>query len=526
MKVRLTLFLTVMVAFAVRAQYFQYSQYNFTDQRVNPAMVASSDYASVGFIFRDQNTGASDIGLKTSMVSVAYPFLNGRTGQRWSGLGLALMDDRSGGIFATQEASLSYAINIFLSRLQFLSLGFKGLYRQRRVDLGGLYTGAQYIRDRGFDESLFNGENFGLLRSQFATFSAGLYWQQNDREGNRVAWWGISFFDLNRPQDSFSGIDNALHSTLVASGGLRFDGQTLSFFPQFMLTRSSSKNVLNLGVTTSYELKPYPNSVAGRVDLITNYVPGRSAILGLQLHRETFSVGFSYDVPAGMNNPANRGAFEVALQLRRLVDPVVRNRTARNRTARKRKSNIRRKNERSRVAKRATPTDALRDSVVREQVVPASGSDSVSHIEPVESTLRASLRHKADSVMAGAQAGQLSHEPFIIDKLTLRFNFEFNSTDLDEQSMKYLDDLSEALKENPHMHVKLTGHTDNIGSASFNQRLSVYRANVVRNYLIDRGVDGEKIQADGKGLSEPLNANRTEEERALNRRVELVIYYQ
>lgn len=92
--------------------------------------------------------------------------------------------------------------------------------------------------------------------------------------------------------------------------------------------------------------------------------------------------------------------------------------------------------------------------------------------------------------------------------------------------MKYLDDLSVALKENSLMKVRITGHTDNIGSASFNHRLSVYRANVVRNYLIARGVEGERILAEGKGLTQPLNENRTEEERSMNRRVELVIYYQ
>ena len=99
------------------AQYFQYSQYNFTDQRINPAMVAASDYASVGFIFRNQNTGAPDIRLKSSMVSAAYPFLNRRSGKRWSGLGVSLMDDRSGGIFSLQEASVSYALNVFFKSL-------------------------------------------------------------------------------------------------------------------------------------------------------------------------------------------------------------------------------------------------------------------------------------------------------------------------------------------------------------------------------------------------------------------------
>lgn len=401
MKIRAIVLLALVCPLAAKAQYFQYSQYNFTGQRINPGVVASSDYASADLIFRNQNTGASDIALKTSMVSVAYPFVSGRTGKRWSGVGVTLMDDRSGGIFTVQEASVSYAVNVFLRRLQFLSLGFKGLYQQRRVNLAGLYTGAQYTSDRGFDESLFNGESFGLLRSQFATFSAGLYWQQNDRDGRPLAWWGISFFDLNNPQDSFSGIDSELHSTFVASGGLRFEGKTLSFLPQVLLTRSSAKNVLNLGITTSYEVKPYPNRVAGRVDMITNYVPGRSVIVGAQFHRETFSVGFSYDIPAGMKNPANSGAFEVALEIRHLVDPVIRAHTTR-------KKNLRsaRNHARNDVPKKTSPKPASDETENGSQDVAAkSVADSVSKARAVEPDLQTSLRQKADSVMASARAG-------------------------------------------------------------------------------------------------------------------------
>jgi outer membrane protein OmpA-like peptidoglycan-associated protein len=135
------------------------------------------------------------------------------------------------------------------------------------------------------------------------------------------------------------------------------------------------------------------------------------------------------------------------------------------------------------------------------------------------------LEHKKDSVLANAKAGKVSHLPFEIEKVILHFNFEFGSSDLDEESTQYLDDLMQALKENSHLRIKLTGHTDNIGSASFNMKLSLYRANTIRDYFISRGIEGTRIQADGKGLTEPLNSNKTEAERAKNRRVELSILY-
>ena len=500
-------------------QYFQYSQYQLTDLRVNPAMAASSDHASVSFIFRNQSTGAADVQLKSSMLSAVYPFLSKRSGKRWSGIGISFMDDRSGGIFSVQEASISYALNIFLSRFQSLSLGFKGLYQQRSVDLTGLYTGSQYVHDRGFDFSMSNGETMGLLRSDFATFSSGVYWQQRDREGRRVGYGGIAFFDMNRPQDTFFGIDNQLQSTWVAGAGLRlYQEQNISFYPEFLFTHSSSRNVLNVGATTSYELKPYPNQIAGRVDLITRYVPGRSGILGLQFHRDNFSIGFSYDFPVTKNNSGNTGAFEVGLQLRKLVDPDLKRRSAR------KGSGSRRSVVQSRSTAKKTVTKPLAGHDHGANLGEVA-EDSVVAVE-TRHDLKSSLKQKTDSVIAKARAGRLSHEPFVIERLNLHFNFEFNSTSLDEASLKYLDDLSEALKENSLMKVRLTGHTDNVGSPAFNMRLSLYRANVIREYLIERGVDSSRIETDGKGLTEPLNENKTEADRAQNRRVELIIYYQ
>ena len=67
------------------------------------------------------------------------------------------------------------------------------------------------------------------------------------------------------------------------------------------------------------------------------------------------------------------------------------------------------------------------------------------------------------------------------------------------------------------------GHTDNRGSDRTNQVLSLNRANAVRDYLVSRGVDGDKISAVGLGASRPLVDNKTAENRANNRRVEIVI---
>lgn len=510
-------------------QYFQYSQYNFASQRVNPALVASSNYASLGFIYRQQATGA-DVNLKSSVASVVYPMLHRSSGQRWAGIGISVMDDRANTIFATQEASLSYAVNILLSRFTTLSLGAKGLYQQRRINLDGLFTGAQYIPDRGFDQSMDNGENIQFLRSDFFTLSSGLYWQQTDRTGNRIAYLGFSLFDFNRPDESFANVKSELSSTLVFHGGVRlYHNRQLSFSPEFLLTRSTSDNVINIGAVTSYFIDPSSKAPGVRIDILTKYVAGRSGVLGLQWHSENFSVGCSYDFPVVRENIGNIRAFEVGLELRRLVDHRFKRKSATRKKTNPVQNRSRKDREEENVIAKKTvkASDSRALTTPRSDIQTGRKSDvNTSSSQKTQPDMKAVLQHKQDSLLTNAEAGRINHEPFVIEKVTLHFNFQFNSSDLDEASAQYLDNLAEALTENEHLRIRLTGHTDNIGSAKFNQRLSLYRANTIKEYLTEKGVDPERIETEGKGLAEPLNGNKTDEERAANRRVELMILYE
>ena len=491
-------------------QFYQFSQYNFTDQRINPALVAASDYATMSFLYRNQKTGG-DFNINSSYFSAAYPFLSKKTGQRWSGIGLSLIDDRTGGIYNTQEASLSYAANINLTRYQTLSLGAKGLFQQRRINLDGLYTGLQYIPDRGFDEGLFSGEGFQYLNNNFFTMSFGGYWQQVDRKQNRTAYLSFSFFDFNKPQDSFLGTNSQLRSSFVGALGFRaYQQGPLSVSPEALFTRSYSNNVLNIGAITQYEIRQTRNVVAARVDIITKYVIGRSGIAGFQIHKENFAVGISYDFPIISKNYSNTGAIEFGFVLKRLVDPKLKRKSARN----KKTPDKLGVPEAKKVQLKTTTNLANKKN----------GDSTVVVVKTI--TLKETIQSKQDSINATATAGEIKHSPVVLEKATLYFNFDFNSSHIDGESADYLNELASVLIENRMLRITLTGHTDNIGSEKFNLRLSRERALAVKEYLVLQGVDSAKIMTDGKGLSEPLNENKTEEDRAKNRRVELHIIYE
>ncbi|MBI3171587.1 MAG: OmpA family protein [Hydrocarboniphaga effusa] len=101
--------------------------------------------------------------------------------------------------------------------------------------------------------------------------------------------------------------------------------------------------------------------------------------------------------------------------------------------------------------------------------------------------------------------------------------FEFDSSRLRPDSRKVLDDVSDILNRYPDMKVEIAGHTDNVGSDDYNQKLSQRRAQSVQNFLVEHGAPPEQIGTAGYGESEPVETNDTEEGRELNRRVELRI---
>src|SRR5688500_3588374 len=103
------------------AQYFQFSQYNFTPLRVNPALVGSSDFATASLLYRNQSTEGG-FHLTSNSLSATYPLINKKRWIRWGGIGIGFLDDRSGhaGIFSRQEASLAYAVNVFVAKRQSL----------------------------------------------------------------------------------------------------------------------------------------------------------------------------------------------------------------------------------------------------------------------------------------------------------------------------------------------------------------------------------------------------------------------
>ena len=102
-------------------------------------------------------------------------------------------------------------------------------------------------------------------------------------------------------------------------------------------------------------------------------------------------------------------------------------------------------------------------------------------------------------------------------------NFETGSTKLTPNSATTVDSLAAILKAYPAVAVALEGHTDSTGDPVANKRLSLDRATAVRETLVKSGVDGARIATAGYGPERAIASNDTEEGRAKNRRLELVV---
>jgi OOP family OmpA-OmpF porin len=86
---------------------------------------------------------------------------------------------------------------------------------------------------------------------------------------------------------------------------------------------------------------------------------------------------------------------------------------------------------------------------------------------------------------------------------------------------KELDLVADILIKNPDVKGEVHGHTDNVGSAEYNQNLSERRAESVKKYLVSKGIVAERLVVKGYGLTMPVASNDTKEGRAKNRRVQL-----
>ena len=101
--------------------------------------------------------------------------------------------------------------------------------------------------------------------------------------------------------------------------------------------------------------------------------------------------------------------------------------------------------------------------------------------------------------------------------------FDFNKATLRTESVAELDRLNKLMTDTPSLKIEISGHTDNVGSASYKQKLSESRAKAVVDYLAKKGIERSRMEFKGYGFKQPVASNKTKAGRQQNRRTEFKI---
>jgi len=106
------------------------------------------------------------------------------------------------------------------------------------------------------------------------------------------------------------------------------------------------------------------------------------------------------------------------------------------------------------------------------------------------------------------------------DRKTIVY-FKQDSNDLPDDAFKTLDQIIKFSAHYPESEILVEGYTDSIGKNLYNKKLSKFRADIVKKYLVSKGIPATKIKTFGMGSEKPIKSNETVEGREQNRRVEI-----
>jgi len=110
-----------------------------------------------------------------------------------------------------------------------------------------------------------------------------------------------------------------------------------------------------------------------------------------------------------------------------------------------------------------------------------------------------------------------------LDFSRFSINFDYDSAVIRPESYQTLDNVAAVLAEYGDTKIEIAGHSDDTGGDQYNKNLALYRAEAVKEYIVNKGISADNIHAVGYGYGYPIATNKTEEGRAKNRRIELKI---
>lgn len=482
MKKCLYILILIMIGITSKGQDVNFSQYFNSGMNLNPAIIATDDYFRFTGLYRQVNF-VQDVTSNSTYLMLNRPLYY--NDNRYGGFGFSILADHGGGMLPIkyEGASLAYAHNLKIGSLSFLSLGLQAGYYQRKLDYSEFSTGSQWVDGNGYNNSLNNGEIYDNLSTTGIELSSGLFWYIPIANNDYKAYVGMSMYNLNKPDYSFFGAESRVPLRYMLSGGYQFfEKNKFSFMPQVLWYNSYNHDYFDVGMRWKYKFEALTASDIigkGSIDLYTFYHVKRGLMAGAGINQDRFAFSISYDFGNFSDNEVpNNGTFEISFIVKKFIAP-----------------DARRKHSVQEYA-------PVKREFLKE---PAKVDEALKSKEPVVKERTAEREVKF--------------------RLEQDFQFAFNAADLNDDAKTYLDDLIILLKDNESLKIEIIGHADNVGTLEANLLISERRANNVKKYLVEKGIEDSRIMIVAKANQEPKYNNDTHKGRSMNRRVEFIIYY-
>jgi type IX secretion system PorP/SprF family membrane protein len=480
------------------AQGTYFSQNGLTPLWYNPAIPAIKDEASVMLNYRNQQAN-SQLGIHSFSLNGMLPLYNKDKSRRWGGIGLGVLSDKAEEVSSLlrQQLNASFAYTFGIAGQHRVALGSQLAYSQQRLSFGTVTTGSQWVNNQGFDPGVGTGENFTNEKRQYWSAGAGIMLYRQQADGGLVYQLGASAYHLNQPQISFleqehkHPINYRAHAALTVPAGRSF-----AVLPELQWQEQAGQQLWSLGSAIRYKFEndnPFDPIASGSLDFLARTNLNEAVVFGVQLHQPGYILGFSYDWGFGSSryNKPGYHASEFGIAIRKSI-------------GRKKEPKLLQGNSIGEVRQFFTEEEKQQKVAQTEPQVAGGNTTSPS------------------GTAAAAPAAYVGNG--VAMALKKDFKFGFNEAVLNEEARQYLYEMAELMHNNAHLKLQVVGHTDDIGTRKANKLVSERRAAAVQAYLLEQGIAAERISAEGRGDSEPLLANSSEENRAKNRRVEFILF--
>ena len=307
----------VLLSNIIFAQDIHYSQYYANKLALNPAMAGANYDLSVNLSYKDQWRSLIS-PYKTYTLGVDKRIRLGRS-KNFLALGLVFHNDQNSVLNST-IGNLNIAYHLRTGKYSKIGTGLLIGFGQKNTNNFAFQTGSQY-NGQQYDQNLASGENMSLNSFGYLDAGIGTVWTFDDSNGkNNVISGsgkkmniGASLTHLNRPKNSFYGVDERLpiKYTIHGDGGIGLNGMRLSVLPSFILNIQGKQKEIILGSMLRYQMMGaskvtnFKNSAA--VSLGAHYRYKDAIILATMLEVSSYTFGLSYDVTASKLSKYSNG---------------------------------------------------------------------------------------------------------------------------------------------------------------------------------------------------------------------------